>query len=83
MKLTDVTQGKLERYEEALLEGGAEVKSVSRFNRVVLEAAQAAGVATELPADLGALQPWQVTEWTRLVLEHVAKAKQPPSEGEL
>ena len=82
MKLLEVTQGKLETYEEALLTLGEGVQSAAKFNRVVLEAARDAGIATELPDDLAALKPYQIPRWTEAIVKHIAAAKQPPSEGE-
>ena len=82
MRLNEVTQGRLERYEDEFLTLGQDVKSVARFNRIVLEAGKTSGIAAELPDDLSNLQPWQVSEWTHLLLEHIAKAKQPPTVGE-
>ena len=82
MELLEVTQGKLEAYEEALLTQGEGVKSAAKFNRVVLEAARDAGIAAGLPDDLAALKPYQIPQWTEDIVKHIAAAKQPPTEGE-
>ena len=82
MKLHEVTQGKLEAYEEAILGAGDSVKSAARFNRLILEAARDAGIVSGLPDNLADLKPWQIPEWTEAIVDHITAAKRPPSEGE-
>ena len=82
MELLEVTQRKLEAYEKVLLARRDEVQAASVFNRLIIEAAQAGGFVEGLPDDLGDAKPWQVIQWTQDILEHVATAKAPPSEGE-
>ena len=82
MNLLEVTQRTLEAYEKALLDKGKEVRSAAEFNRIVIEAAQVAGIVTGLPADLGNEKPWRIEKWTLAIAAHIAAAKQPPSEGE-
>ena len=82
MKLYEVTQRKLEQYEAALIEKGEESRSAAFFNRVVIEAAVDAGIAEINSKTLPDQKPWQVAQWTREILAHVAAAKEPPSSGE-
>ena len=79
MTLNEVTQRRLERYQEHLLEAGKAVKAAAAFNRVVLESAQAAGIAEGLPDDLGDLSPRTVQELTQRVLQHIEAAVKPLS----
>lgn len=81
MQLNEVTQGKLETYEEMLLRNGDDIKSVARFNRLIIEAARDAGIAGA-PADLTNLKPGQIVAWTQEIIAHIAAARQLPSTGE-
>ena len=81
MRLVDVTQRRLERYEEARVRIASEADeqhSVARFNRCLLEAAVVAGIAEELPADLLDLLPWQIVAYSEELAAHIAAAKAPP-----
>ena len=80
MMLQEVTQRRLERYEERRYEesqAADEQHSVARFNRCLLTAARDAGIATELPDDLADTTPRQVEEWSRRLLKHIAEATAP------
>lgn len=79
MTLNEVTQRRLERYQEHLLEAGKAVKAAAAFNRVVLESAAFAGIAEGLPADLGDLSPRAVADMTQAVLAHIEAAVKPLS----
>jgi hypothetical protein len=76
MKLTRITQGGLEDYEEHLIGENDNVRSASRMNRLIIEAAQAAGFAVDLPDDLRECDIPEIVDMTQRILEHVAKAKQ-------
>jgi hypothetical protein len=81
MKLLPVTQRGLECYEERRYEesqAAEEQHSTARFNRCLLTAARAAGFAAELPEDLTDLLPWQVEDYSKQIIAHVAAAKAPP-----
>ena len=82
MQLLEVTQRTLEAYETRLLAKGEETRSAAAFNRILIECATEAGIAAGLPADLGALKPWQVAEWSLEINAHISAAKSPPTEGE-
>lgn len=79
MNLNEVTQRRLETYQEAVVELGEGVKSVARFNRIIIEAAVKAGIAEGVPEDLGDLSPREVTALTKRVQEHLKKALEPLS----
>ena len=77
MKLNEVTQRRLEVYQEHLVTEGESVRSAARMNRIVIEAAAAAGIAEGLADDLGDLSPREVKRLTGLILEHVREATEP------
>jgi hypothetical protein len=79
VNLNEVTQRRLERYQESLIDLGAGVKSAAAYNRIIIEAAVGAGIADGVPADLGDLPPRSVTALTKRILEHVNKALEPLS----
>ena len=78
MKLHDVTQRMLEKYEDGLVATPTEGMSVSHFNRLLIELARDAGIVDGLPDDLGDCKPGDVIKWTSDIVKHVAAAKAPP-----
>ena len=78
MKLLEITQGMLEKYEDGLVSIDLEELSVTHFNRLLLDLALEAGIVDGLPDDLGACKPYEITEWTRQIADHVREAKAPP-----
>ena len=78
MKLHDVTQRMLEKYEDGLVGTSTDGMSVSHFNRLLIELAQEAGIADGLPAELGDCKPHEISKWTLEIAQHVAAAKAPP-----
>ena len=82
MRLNEVTQGKLEAFEVALLEKAEAAKSASQYNRAVIEAAMESKVAEIDSKDVSLEKPWQIIAWSRDVLSHIDAAKRPPSQGE-
>ena len=81
MKLVEITQRMLEKYEELLSVIGEEAEeqhSVARWNRCMLEAAIKSEMAEDLPDDLLDLKVWQIKEYSADILQHVAEAKAPP-----
>lgn len=79
MKLNHVTAGRLEDYEERLLELTEDVRSASKYSRLLLEAAVHGGVIEDIPENLRECDPFQITEWAAEVVKHVNKSKQRPS----
>ena len=79
MNLNEVTQRRLERYQDGIIERGESVKSAAVYNRIIVEAAVAAGIAEDVPADLGDLSPRTVKALTARVLEHIRLALEPLS----
>ena len=81
MQLQEVTQRRYERYQEQLIQRSEayQGKAASAFNRIVIEAALEAGLATDAPADLGDLSPRAVEALTRRILAHVREATEPVS----
>ncbi|MBD3354318.1 MAG: hypothetical protein GF364_22740 [Candidatus Lokiarchaeota archaeon] len=79
MKLNEVTQRRLECYQERLIELGENTRSAAAFNRIVIESAVDAGIAEATPDDLGNLSPRAVHEMTKRVLEHIKEAQAPLS----
>jgi len=77
MKLNEVTQRRLECYERELLKGGEGEKSPAAFNRIVIEAATATGIAEGAPEGLLEMSPREVKRLTSEVLRHIAAAKEP------
>lgn len=82
MKLIEVTQRMLEAYDTRLVEvrqsDAFDVMPVSRFNRIVIEAARDAGIATALPDDLLDCKPSEVVALTQEIVAHIDAAKAPP-----
>ena len=78
MKLHDVTQRMLEKYEDGLVGTPTDGMSVSHFNRLLIELARDAGIADGLPADLEDCKPYEISGWTLEIAQHVAAAKAPP-----
>jgi len=76
MDLLKLTQGHLEDYEEHMLAERDDVRSASRMNRLIIESAQVAGFAINLPDDLRACNIAEITDMTQRILEHVVKAKE-------
>jgi len=79
MTLNEVTQRRLERYQEHILVAGEQVKSAAAYNRIIVEAAVGAGIAEGVPADLLDLSPRTVAELTERVITHVREALEPLS----
>jgi hypothetical protein len=79
VNLNEVTQRRLEIYQERFLELVENVKSAARWNRSVIEAAGEAGIASGLPADLLDLPPRQVKALTERIQAHISKAQEPVS----
>jgi hypothetical protein len=79
VNLNEVTQRRLERYQEHFLEAAKDAKSAAKYNRIIIEAAVAAGIAEGVPADVGDLPPRVVKDMTTKILEHVAAAEAPVS----
>ena len=77
MNLNEVTQRKLERYQESYLEKGEGQRSVAAFNRIIIEAAVEAGIAEGVPDDLGDLSPRAVKAMTERIAEHIKTATDP------
>jgi hypothetical protein len=77
MKLVEITQRMLEQYEDALVGTEVDNMSVTHFNRLLIEAAKDAGIADDLPDDLGDCKPRDIREWTQQIIEHVREAKEP------
>ena len=77
MKLVEITQRMLEKYEDGLVATELEGLSVSHFNRLLIELARDAGIATDLPDDLGECVPREITAWTKEISQHVQEAKAP------
>ena len=78
MKLLEITQRMLESYEDGLVAVELEGLSVTHFNRTLIELARDAGIAVDLPDDLGDCKPYEIVEWTRAINQHVREAKEPP-----
>ena len=49
---TDFTQSQYERYQELLIEKSKELRSASAFDRILIEAAQEAGILSDIKANL-------------------------------
>ena len=81
MQLQEVTQRRYERYQEKLisLSDAYKGRSAAAYNRIVIEAAAEAGIATGTPADLGDLSPRTVQELTARILAHIREAVEPVS----
>lgn len=79
MNLNEITQRRLEHYQEALVDLSEGVKSAAKFNRLIIEAAASAGIAEGVPADLADLSPREVTALTKRIQEHLRKALEPLS----
>ena len=77
MNLNEVTQRKLERYQESYLAKGEGQRSVAAFNRIIIEAAVEAGIAEGVPDDVGDLSPRAVKAMTERVAAHVKAALEP------
>lgn len=79
MMLNEVTQRRLERYQEALTEKGQEVRAAAAYNRIVIEAAVVAGIAEGAPStdDMLDGSPRAVEALTNRVLEHIREAVEP------
>jgi hypothetical protein len=77
MILNEVTQRRLERYQESLTEKGQEVRAAAAYNRIVIEAAVVAGIAEDTPDDLLDCSPRAVEALTKRVLEHIREAVEP------
>lgn len=82
MKLHEVTQRKLEAYEKQAFVDTDEVRSVAKFNRIIVEAAVAAGIAEIDSKNVMDEPPYKIIQWTQEILAHVKAAKEPPSTGE-
>ena len=84
MKLHEVTQRMLEKYEQALhdnAEKAEELHSVARYNRCIIESAIKTGMAEmedDFPTDLLDVPVWKVQELSLEIVKHVAAAKAPP-----
>ena len=82
MKLHEVTQRMLEAYDARLVEvrqsDEFDAMPVSRFNRVIIEAARDAGIADELPEELLDCAPGQIIALTQEIVAHIGAAKAPP-----
>lgn len=80
MTLNEVTQRRLERYQEHYLAAAKDdTLSTAKFNRIIIEAAVAAGIAEGVPSDVGDLSPRVVREMTKRIVAHVAEAQAPLS----
>ena len=77
MKLNEVTQRRLECYETELLKGGEGIKAPAAFNRIVIEAATAAGIAEGAPENVGDMSPREVKRLSVQIVAHIAAAKEP------
>ena len=78
MKLVEITQRMLEKYEDGLVGVELEGLSVTHFNRVLIDLAKDAGIATELPDDLGDCKPYEIKSMTVEISQHVSEAKESP-----
>jgi len=78
MKLHEVTQRMLEKYEDGLVGTPTDGLSVSHFNRLLIELARDAGIADGLPDDLEDCKPFEIAQWTLEIVKHIAAAKAPP-----
>lgn len=79
MRLNEVTQRRLERYQESLTEKAKEVRAAAAYNRIVIESAVAAGIAEDAPDDLLDVSPRTVEALTERVLTHIRQAMEPLS----
>ena len=79
MMLNEVTQRRLEHYQEHLITAGDSVKSAAAFNRIIIEAAVAAGIAEGVPDALGDLTPRAVQAMTERITAHIRTATAPLS----
>lgn len=81
MRLYEITQRMLEAYDARIVKvrqsDDFEAMPVSRFNRLLIEAARDAGIAADLPEDLLDCKPSEVIALTQRVVEHIAAAKAP------
>ena len=77
MNLNEVTQRRLEKYQEKLLELNETVKSAAAFNRILIEAAVYGGIADGVPDDLGDLTPRKVRDMSERIASHVKAALEP------
>lgn len=77
MKLVEITQRMLERYEDGLVTTELEGLSVTHFNRLLIDLARDAGIVDGLPDDLGDCLPREITMWTKEINQHVQEAKAP------
>ena len=78
MKLHEITQRMLEKYEDGLVSTSTDGLSVSHFNRLLIELARDAGIADGLPDDLEECKPYEISKWTLEIAQHVVAAKAPP-----
>ena len=77
MNLNEVTQRKLEHYQESILEKGEGQRTIAAFNRIIIEAAAEAGIAEGVPDDLGDLSPRAVKAMTERIAAHIKEALDP------
>ena len=80
MKLIPITQGMLEKYEDAKVQAlqDADKMSVTHYNRLLIEFAIEAGFALDAPRNLTELYPPEVAKLTEEIIAHVNAAKAPP-----
>jgi len=80
MKLHEITQRMLEKYEDGLVDIDLETNkmSVTRYNRILIDLALEAEIISGLPDDLGDCKPYEIREWTIAINTHVLEAKAPP-----
>lgn len=79
MHLNEITQRRLEAYQEALVELGEGAKSGASFNRIVVESAVRAGIAEQVPDALLDMTPRAVIALTEKVIAHIKAATAPVS----
>ena len=80
MKLHDVTQRMLEKYEDGKVKALSEVPnlSVKHFNRLLIDIAVEAGIASDIPSDMDNCKPYEIMKLTEDLVTHIIAAQAPP-----
>ena len=82
MKLHEITQRMLEKYEDGLVLIGEGLEanpiSVTSYKHLLIDLAIDAEIVSGLPDDLGDCKPYEIREWTIAIKAHVLEAKAPP-----
>ena len=80
MKLHDVTQRMLEKYEDGKIEALAETAhlSIKHYNRILIDIAVEAGIASDVPKDMDNCKPYEITKLNEDLVAHINAAQAPP-----